>query len=485
MRHTFRRFLFVLITASLAGLTKADDDSMFTIVPVEYSGALSNPLKGFRPPLGDKAIHHEYATLARHYIKWNELENHERDTTQKIRDFCDEKWKGVEQLGIKVIPRVYLDWDGKEGNEYWPADMKSGDYSSEQFKERLERLIARLGEAWDNDPRVAWVQMGIIGHWGEHHSPDVTAEIQALMGDAFTKAFQKKKFLVRHADSFEDYEVGYYWDSWAHNYQVSKSSHGAGIEDVNNATGRWKICPIEGEVAYNWGSYQIQPGDNPDDTLSDPAHRDFLIDTIRNLHCSGLGWISHYNSDDPKVSAGAAEVQKAFGYRFVLPEFCWSRRGEPDGSLRLSFSVINTGSAPFYESWPVEFSLLDPVSGLPVWKTTLKDVDIRQWLPGDNWDESRNVYLTPAQTNTVDVSIPLPDKNKLPIGEYIVALAIVEPLGLEPNVRFAVNNYFKGGRHPFGRVGIGVDVAGTHELDSVTFDDPMQDGRQAYVTRIE
>lgn len=483
MSHVFQPHLFVLLIAAVAGLAKADDDLMFTVVPVEYPGALSNPLKGFRPPLGHKSVHHEYATLARHYIKWNELEDHESDTIQKIRDFCDEKWQGVEQHGIRVIPRIYLNWDDKEGNEYWPADMESGDYSSEQFKKRLERLIGRLGEAWDDDPRVAWVQMGIIGHWGEHHHPDVTADMETLMGDAFTKAFKNKKFLVRHADSFKNYEVGYYWDSWAHNYQTSKSEGGAGIEEVNKATGRWKVCPIEGEVAYNWGSHEIQPGDDPDDTLSDPVHRDFLIDTIRNLHCSGLGWVSHYNSDDSKVSAGAAEVQKAFGYRFVIPEISCSRRAEPDGKLRLSFSVVNTGSAPFYENWPVEFSLLDPETRLPAWKTTLKGIDIREWLSGDNWDESKNVYLVPAQTNTVDLTILLPDKKKLPVGEYIVALAIVEPFGLTPNVRFAVKNYFKGGRHPFGRVGIGVDVAGTYEADPVTFDDPMQDGRQAYQTQ--
>ena len=454
---------------------------MFTTYPTEYSGALRNPMKGFRYPAYRNNYDKEYATIVRCYLEWNELENDVSDTIQKIKDVCDLKWADVEEYGIKVIPRVYLDWGGEPGRQYWPADMTTGDYSSEQFKQRLVRLISRLGECWDDDPRVAWVQMGLIGRWGEHHNPDPTPEIQELMGDAFTQAFQNKKFLVRHANEFTDYDVGVYWDSWAHTQQIDKSAHGAGIKALNNATDRWKTHPIEGETAYNWGQSDIQPGDDPDDTLSDPVHREYLIDTIRELHCSGLGWIANYSQDDPVVRAGAEEVQKAFGYRFVIPHFCWGQRAEPDGSLQLLFSVINTGSAPFYEDWPLEFSLLDPETGDLVWRTLLDGVDVRQWLPGDDWDEDNDVYLDPPLAHEVDVNVTLPGFSRLPAGEYIAALAIVDPIGQRPSLRFAVNNYLNGGRHPLGRVGIGLDIAGNHIPDNAFFDDPMQDDRLPYL----
>ncbi|GEM_PF-844479 len=457
------------------------DPTLVNVSPIEYSDALLNPLKGFRPGTqGNGSFDERYASITRDYIKWNEIEDDESDTIQKIKDFCDLSWEGVEEHGIKVIPRVYLDWDEDPGNEYWPADMITGDYSSQQFKDRLVRLISRLGECWDDDPRVAWVQMGIIGQWGEHHSPSPTAEIQQLMGDAFDAAFENKHILVRHPNEFTDYQYGIYWDSWAHINQVNSLQQGAGIEVLNNNTERWKTRPIEGEAAYNWGDYEIQPGDDPDDTLTDPVHRDFLIDTIRNLHCTGLGWVSDYDQDSPIVQAGANEVQKAFGYRFIIPQLSFPRRVEADGNIDLTFSVVNTGSAPFYKNWPLEFSLLDPTTGIPVWKTTLDTIDIRQWLPGDDWDEPNNIYLTPPTTYTVDVNIPLPGTARLPAGEFIVALSILEPINLTPSVRFAIENYFNGGRHPFGRIGIGVDVTGAHELDSSTFDDPQQDARLAY-----
>jgi hypothetical protein len=152
------------------GAVAASEQAAFTVRPKEYPRALRNPLMGFRPDLGRHAFGHEYATLARHYIKWNEIENDELDGIDRIRAFCNEKWKGVEAANIKVIPRVYLHWS-KDDQKYWPADMKADDYASDQFKGRVLRLVARLGECWDNDPRVAFIQMGLIGKWGEHHSP--------------------------------------------------------------------------------------------------------------------------------------------------------------------------------------------------------------------------------------------------------------------------------------------------------------------------
>ena len=456
---------------------------IFTTYPTEHSGALRNPMKGFRPATYRNNYNDEYATITRSYLKWNELENNVNDTIQKIKDVCDQKWADVEQYGIKVIPRVYLDWDEEPDNEYWPADMTTGDYSSEQFKQRLVRLISRLGECWDDDPRVAWVQMGFIGRWGEHHNPHPTPEIQELMGDAFTQAFQNKKFLVRHANEFTDYDVGVYWDSWAHIQQIDKTLHGAGIKALNNSTDRWKTHPIEGEAAYNWGQSDIQPGDSPDDTLSAPEHREYLIDTIRDLHCSGLGWIANYNSNNSLVRAGAEEVQKAFGYRFVINSFSCDRRADPGESLGIAFSVINTGSAPFYEDWPLEFSLLDPNTGDLVWRTLLDGVDIRQWLPGDDWDKDNDVYLEPPLTHEVEVNVILPGVSRLPAGEYIAALAVVDPIGQKPSLRFAVNNYLNGGRHPLGRVGIGLDIAGNHFLDNASFDDPMHDDQPPYLVQ--
>ncbi|MDO5581745.1 MAG: DUF4832 domain-containing protein, partial [Planctomycetia bacterium] len=293
-----------------------------------------------------------------------------------------------------------------------------------------------------------WIQMGIIGFWGEHHSPAPTVEMQKVLGDAFSKAFKNKKVLVRHADEFTDYEFGMYWDSWAHIQQINSKKHGGGLLILNDTKQRYLAAPIEGETAYNWGKYKIQPGESPNDTLSDPNHLDFLIDSIRSLHCSALGWVSNYDASIPAVQKGAAEVQKAFGYRFVLNEFTCPKEMKSGEKITLKFSVANVGSAPFYENWPVEFCLISTAANQPVWKTILPDIDIRTWHPGDRWDNEKNVYLNPAKINLIQTNLTLPGSESLLPGKYTAALAILDPSTMKPALRFAIDNCSKDGRHP-------------------------------------
>src|SRR4051794_36666261 len=88
------------------------------IRPREYERAFANPLKGFRPDIvsdggSGEGLDNPLVTVVRHYIRWNQVENSASDTVDRIRDFCDPKWGGVEKKNIKIIPRVYLYWPEK------------------------------------------------------------------------------------------------------------------------------------------------------------------------------------------------------------------------------------------------------------------------------------------------------------------------------------------------------------------------------------
>ena len=191
------------------------DKDYVTIFPREYEKAFPNPLMGFRSSV---ISNEDYPTLTRLYIKWNEIENAENDGIEKILAYSNTQWKDLPKTNKKVIPRVYLEWPYAVQNEtntrdtavsdwgekrlcdrYWPADMIRGDYTSEQFKKRLVALITKMGKAWDNDPRVAYIEMGLIGWWGEQHSPFINNEMQKLIGDAFLAAFKNKLVMVRQA----------------------------------------------------------------------------------------------------------------------------------------------------------------------------------------------------------------------------------------------------------------------------------------------
>ncbi len=439
------------------------------IRPKEYEGALRNPLKGFT----NRSFRedNEWATLVHCYIPWSQIENHESDDITKIRKWCDDRWRGVSDRNQKVIPRVYLHWSGNR--KYWPADMRADDYTSRQFVQRVTRLVKRLGVCWDTDPRVAHMEMGIIGKWGEHHSPSPTPEIEKVLGKAFSAAFANKQVLVRHPwKEFQGYGFGGYWDSWAHAGQMD--SHGKGMLEMGD---RWRSSLMGGEVAYNWGRYKEQPGESPTDTVSDPVHRSFLIDTVRSLHCTQLRWVADYDQTDPAARAGAQEVQKAFGYRFVLEQVCYPRRIDPGEPFEVTFQVVNTGSAPFYYDWPVELSLLEPDTGHPIWRGRFESADIRTWMPGDRWDSSRKAYDQPAVSNRVRGSFT-PDKTVAP-GPYHLAIAILDPAGNVPSLRMAIENYIAGGRHPLGIIGVGMRPM-TTQLKPEHFIDPRTDATLRY-----
>lgn len=149
----------------------------------------------------------------------------------------------------------------------------------------------------------------------------------------------------------------------------------------------WKRAPLEGEVEYNWQKQRdsAKPdrtfGRTPDETMRVLAYRRYMIGKIRRYHTSYLGWIDNYNAADPEVLAGAAELQKAFCYRFVLDSARYPLAVQPGGKLGVKLTMRNTRSAPFYLDWPVAVGLLDPATKRPVWSGPLSGVDIRTWLP--------------------------------------------------------------------------------------------------------
>ena len=320
------------------------------------------------------------------------------------------------------------------------------------------------------------LSLGSSGSGGSTHSPSPTAAVQKVLGDAFAKAFPDKQVLVRHPWlEFRDHDFGGYWDSWGHIQQMS--THGAGLASLKD---RWKTAIMGGEVAYDWGNFKEQPGDSPTDTMVDPAHRNFFIGTIRSLHCTQLRWVADYDENNPAARAGAEEVQKAFGYRFVLGEVRYPRRVEPGRAFEVEFDVRNTGSAPFYEPWPVELSLLDTTTGKPVWKDRFADTDVRKWMPGDSWKAllaGGGEYEIPAETFREKGMFTV-DRSVKP-GEYYLTLAILDPAGEVPSLRLAVKNYFKGGYHPIGKVGVGVEIESV-SVDPARFDDPHEDHSLRY-----
>jgi hypothetical protein len=385
---------------------------------------------------------HEYASIYKHYIKFTDLEYKANDSVQKITDWCNAAWAGIENKNIKVIPRVVIVYpNGPDNGDagYWPEGVPHGDpveqWITEELKLRFTSFIQKLGQAWDNDPRVAAVEVGLWGKWGEHHiyplkipqgGDRIPADLQKVLGDAYAKAFKNKKLMVRYPETFTEYDFGFIWDSFA---LPNDKACGEGII----ARDAWRTQMYSGEVAYNWGD-QSKLGGSPEGTLNSDANTDYVIEWIYKTHTSSLGWIAEYKPENETILKNAAKMQKAFGYRYVIREASFTSKVRR--TLDVSFTVENIGAAPMYYNWPVELSLLN-ADREAVWKGTFK-TDITQWMPGT---------ITQV-TNKFKVS-------GLSEGTYVLALAVLDPAGNNPSLRFANSNYYTGGRTPIGKIGIG------------------------------
>ncbi len=488
------------------------NNGKITVNPAECYYALRNPMKGHREfyfPDDEKekwGYPYIFCSLIKEYMQWNMLEDKESDGVDKIIAYSNHRWKGVEDLNVKVIPRIYIVWrepwhGGVQKNTYtdnpddlngwhWPSDIPgqtysenpktpiSGGYFSANFQERVKKLVEKAGEAWDNDPRVAYVEMGIIGEWGEHHDPNITTYwlphdqyqhvenrtwipgIKKTLGDAFVKAFKNKKVMVRYAYDFPEYDFGIYWDSFGMPQEQDR-----GYAEMKKLNDRWKTQPMGGEIAKDWGDFLKY--DSFESLFADTQTRNHILECIRSLHVNHLGFGGITNSifNNNSFYTNVESIQKVLGYRFVLSNFTYPERIEKDVPFNISFDVVNTGSSPFYYDWPVEVALLDKNSHKKVWGKILENVCISKWLPGENWNATVNQYAIPAPINHISKNITLDTPLN---GQYIISISVLDPAGMTPSLRFATINYFEGGQHPMGYIGVNKNIT-NYAIDSKAF----------------
>ena len=85
-------------------------------------------------------------------------------------------------------------------------------------------------------------------------------------------------------------------------------------------------------------------------------------------------------------------------------------------------------------------------------------------------------WTTPPETYKASGDFEVP----IPTGRYILALAILDPSGQLPSLRFATRQYFKGGRHPISIVAVNQGNGGSLHGDMM-FDDPAKDDSLHYL----
>ncbi len=324
------------------------------------------------------------------------------------------------------------DEDDEQGSARWRVSA-----NDERYITAFTRMIRALGARYDGNPDLELVDMAICGYWGEGAgSSELTEQARHALVDAYLEAFPKTdKVMLLTDEKTNKYgrakgNVGWrvdclgdlgFWakeqKGWTHMYDYyPEGIINFGMEDA------WKTAPVSLEICGTMLSWR--------------DHQGYGLKEVKYIFDQALKWhISTFNAKSSPVPKEwwplVNDWLRRMGYRFVLRKFTYPDQVSPQGKLAFTSWWENTGVAPAYRDWPVALRL----KGAKRTEVLLTDSDIRKWLPGDAVFDSA-------------VFVPL----DMPLGEYELSLAILDPLTRKPHVRLAIPGRDAEGWYPLGKI---------------------------------
>lgn len=352
---------------------------------------LNNPLRGFVPYCCGGGNYDTFPhSMENFYITMKDLMNN-WDTFDWSP--LESQLNSISSRKHQAIFRVHVDFPGESsGADAIPSFLLPGltllpytefgggydpDYQNATFIQAMVDLIEALGNRYDGDNRIAFVQVGFLGHWGEWHTfPNEErfppASIQDQILTAYNQSFVKTRILARYPNKIgsfspEDLNIGFHDDSFAYSTLGSETWYFYPQLQSVNGEDRWKQVPIGGELRP-----ELMPCIFSENTCSDPFQN--FTECVLTTKCSWLwnhaAFSPGYSEEDKKRAQVALEPM---GYQFFLSEI---QILNPESSeMTLDIFVQNRGVAPFY--YPLYLQL---ISGSTLVNVT---TELHRLLPSD------------------------------------------------------------------------------------------------------
>ncbi len=399
-----------------------------------------NPLKGFIPFQGT------YGNFP-YSMEWAYFPVNAVMTGPDTFDWTvmDAALDDVASRGHQTALRFYLDYPSKPSgipqflldgglathtyDDYGNNGVSvSPNYDDPNLRAALDKFVAAMGQRYDGDPRVGFIQAGLVGFWGEWHTYPYNGDSGRpnwMASDAtqreiltdYVNAFHTTKLMVRNPNTMNaSMPIGYHDDSFA--LETKTSSLGWHFMDnmvAAGATDKWKKYPIGGELRPELQPCIFSSAGCP--VLEDGGDNDFP-GSVAQTHASWL--INHYAfqtgysaTDKPTALAAAASL----GYSFRATEVLMPATATAT-TVDVGLTVSNIGVAPFYYDWPVTLVYLDASGAVAKSVTT-------PWHVSDIASGSSDRF-----TATVDLRGIAP-------GRYTLVAQVTNPLAGGVPVRFA------------------------------------------------
>jgi hypothetical protein len=397
-----------------------------------------NPLKGFVPFSGEYDFPH---SMEFDYVGFATLMS--GPTTFTFNTGLEPLLNEIAGRGHQAVIRVFLDYPDEatsipqflidDGLQLTPYNGSSGagmspDYDDENLVQALVAFIAAFGARYDGDPRIGFVQLGLLGHWGEWHTypeeelfPSVQTQNRIL--DAYDSAFNKTHLLISqdvmsHAPmaTLGTRQIGFHDDDFANSTLPTEDYHFWSRMVANDFDQRWKTLPNGGEVQPDYQQVVFDlPTEAPEDFAS----------AVTTTHVSWLLYHQAFEGENGGSNGwNEAKIERAMiGAKLTGYEFFISQANLPQttevGPLALGVRIQNRGVAPFYYNWPFEI-------------TAKRNGEPPVVLPTPDWAIGSVTADGADREFTLEIA-----NHGLTVGDYAIHLKLPNPLPEGIPIRFA------------------------------------------------
>jgi hypothetical protein len=426
--------------------------------------AIGNPLKGLlTSPLwtGGNTPDSVPSSLEFYYFGLDDIMKGNNDFDWTV---LDKSLADAESRNNHVIWRVFCHYPGQPlrvpqflidaGASLMPtaSDGVSPQYDDPLLLKAFQQFIAAFGAKYDGHKTVGFIQLGLLGKWGEWHTYPETNLLSDATKDKvvgwFDAAFQTTQLQVRnpwpaayaagmglHDDSFGFSTIGTTdWFFWP---EVEKAGH----------TLFWKTGAMGGETRPELQASIF----TPDYAAGSDEYKQDFDECVQTTHAT---YMFHHSLFQGTVAG--VELEKArsaharMGYNFQVTGV--DAAASSSGYVSVDVTVVQTGVAPFYYPLSLALScpgttvavggvekLIEPGSSLafafkdvPADSSCLENVEIT--LQSSHVHDGRPVKFAQGTDGTVKLKLPLPlaASEPAPVAAPVAASSTEAPLTSQP-----------------------------------------------------
>ena len=285
--------------------------------------------------------------------------------------------QAAEGRGNHVVMRVFIDYPNREyGLPTYLEELVtcspyseygggcSPDYSNPHLQSAILNFISEFGNRYDGDNRLGFVQMGLLGYWGEWHTFPNTTDFasdlfQQEVIEAFDGAFGTTPIQIRYPiQDSASRMIGFHDDSFAYATVGDVDWYFWSKMTAAGAENRWMEVPTGGEVypaiqsTLFTDEFVVGEDGQDFDSVVSITHTTYML-IYSAFSMNGTGYVGDQLERAKQSSLG-------MGYEFSIENInieVSNLRGE-FVDLRLEIAIQNTGVAPFY--YPLNLSIRGP-----------------------------------------------------------------------------------------------------------------------------